>query len=210
MRKSQSQSASALGGAVPTNGADEFIEMQKPYRAEISIEGTTPILFHAWNVEAVEAQQSAKKGSKERKTDNVEPFVYRDESGEICIPGSYIRGALVGAAKFLQDPRSARKSACDLFKAAIIPITRLATLGTKQWDYIDRQRVTIQKNSVTRSRPAFHEGWKVKFVVQVNLPGYVPAKLLHEAVVGAGMFCGIGDFRPTYGQFRVTKFEVLH
>jgi len=31
---------------------------------------------------------------------------------------------------------------------------------------------------------------------------------MHELIQSAGMFCGLGDFRPTYGLFSVTKFGV--
>src|SRR5678815_2926104 len=119
-----------------------------PYRISVTIEGVAPILFHAWNVESVEFKGRAAKGSKEKKSDDVESYVYRDEKKEICIPGEYLRGSIVGAAKFQQDPRSPRKSAADLFKAAIVSLTPLASLGVKDWDYLDKRRVTIQRNAI--------------------------------------------------------------
>jgi hypothetical protein len=117
--------------------------------------------------------------------------------------------SLIGAAKFRQDPRSPRKSAMDLFKAAVVSVTQLASLGVKDWDYEDRRRVLIQRNAITRSRPAFRAGWKVKIQLQVNLPEYVSPSLLNEVIASAGKLIGIGDFRPTFGRFQVVGFNIL-
>lgn len=200
----------AIGGEVPTNGAENGIEMQMPYRAQVTIQGVCPILFHRWNCESVESKANAKKGSKEKKTDDVESYVYRNEDGEICIPGEYLRGAIIGAAKFQQDPRSPRKSAADLFKAAIVSLTDLASLGAKCSDYMDKRRVVIQRNAVTRCRPAMKEGWRAKFILMVNLPEYINGQLLNSTIQSAGKLIGLADFRPTYGRFVVTDFKVLN
>lgn len=183
--------------------------MQIPYRVGVTIEGVAPILFHAWNVESVESKGKAAKGSKEKKTDDTESYVYRNDKKEICIPGEYLRGAIIGSAKFKQDPRSPRKSAADLYKAAIVSLTPLASLGSKEWDYLDRRRVTIQRNAITRSRPAFKEGWKATFILMVNLPEYISPSTLNETITQAGKLIGLADFRPSFGRFVITEFEVL-
>lgn len=199
----------SIGGEAPTNGATEGIEMQMPYRVEVTIQGVAPILFHRWNCESVESKSKAKKGSAEKKTDDIESYVYRTEQGELAIPGEYLRGSLVGAAKFMQDPRSPRKSASDLFKAAIVSLTPLASLGVKTWDYLDKRRVVIQRNAITRSRPAMAEGWKATFVLMITLPEYIDQHMLNTMIQSAGRLIGLADFRPTYGRFNVINFKVL-
>jgi hypothetical protein len=207
--KTQVKDVTAIGGEVPTNGARAGIETQMPYRVLVEIEGTSAILFHRWNCESVESKSKAKKGSAEKKSDDVESYVYRNEKGEICLPGEYLRGAIIGAAKFQQDPRSPRKSAADLFKAAIVSLTPLSSLGAKNWDFMDQRRVVIQRNAITRNRPAMREGWKAKFILMVNLPEYINDSLLNSTIQAAGKLIGLGDFRPSYGRFNVTSFEVL-
>lgn len=199
----------AIGGESPSNGAQEGIEMQVPYRSEITIKGTAAVLFHRWNCESVESKANARKGSKEKKTDDVESYVYRNSKGELCIPGEYLRGAIVGAAKFQQDPRSPRKSAADLFKAGVISLTELASLGVKDWDFMDKRRVCIQRNSITRSRPAMAEGWTATFILLIGLPEYISPDLLNATVQSAGKLIGVGDFRPSFGRFLVTAFKIL-
>lgn len=199
-------------GELPTNDAAVEIAVECPYTAIMELEGTSPMLFHRWSDEAVEAKAKAAKNSAAKKTDNVESYVYRNEDGEICIPGTYLRGAIcgpAGAAKYRSDPRSSRKSALDLYKAGVIVLTDLASLGTANWDYLDRRRVTIQRSGITRVRPAFLAGWKTTFEVLVQTPEYIAPMDLHDVVSQAGRLVGLADFRPTYGRFRVTHFEVV-
>jgi len=198
----------AIGPEV-TNGAAVEIERSIPYRVEVTIRGEADLLFHRWNCEAVEAKAKAAKGSAAKKTDDVESYVYRNDEGELCLPGEYVRQAVIGAAKFRQDPRSPRKSAVDLVKAAVVSLTPLASLGVTEWDYEHRCRVQVQRNGVTRVRPAMRAGWQASFVFLVNLPEYVSQEMLLGLLTDAGRLIGIGDFRPTYGRFQVTAFAVL-
>lgn len=197
----------AVGGESPTNGAAETIGLTVPYTAVITIAGTADILFHRWNVEAVEEKSKAAKGSKAKKTDDIESYVYRNDEGELCLPGEYLRMAVIMASKFKQDPRSPRKSAFDLMKAALINLTPLASLGITEWDYEHKCRVTIQRNGITRVRPAVKAGWEATVQMMVTLPEYVSQHMLHELLSNAGRLIGVGDFRPTYGRFQVQHFK---
>lgn len=198
-----------IGGAVPSNGAKTSIEMEVPYVAEITIQGSADFLYHKWNVEQIAEQSAAKKGSAIRKTDDLETYVYRNSKGDLAIPGEYLKGAIIGASKFRQDPRSPRKSAMDIVKAAIVSLTPLASAGQKHWDYEDKRRVVIQRNAITRTRPALKAGWTVTFQMMCNLPEYISPSFLNDLVASAGKLIGIGDFRPSYGRFQVVKFELI-
>src|SRR3990167_9841325 len=87
--KMGSKKAKATEIGPVTNGGKESIENGIPYQARIRIEGTADILFHRWNCEAVEEKATAAKGSKSKKEDNIESYLYRDEDGNICLPGEY-------------------------------------------------------------------------------------------------------------------------
>jgi hypothetical protein len=145
--------------------------------------------------------------------------VYRNGDGIICLPGEYLRGSLIdpknGAAKYMQDPRSPRKSALDLFRAGVLsltdlaPITRADGRPAATWDYTDRRRVTVQRAGITRERPAFHAGWSAEIMLMVTTAQYIDSILLRQTLVQAGRLVGVGDFRPSYGRFSVTRFDVL-
>lgn len=192
-----------------TNGAEDTIATSRPYRFGVRIVGEADLLFHRWNCEAVSAKATAAKGSKAKKTDNIESYIYRDGEDRICLPGEYLRQSLIAASKFRQDPRSPRKSAQDLVKAGLISLTPLASLGTKKWDYEHAARVQVQRNGITRIRPAMRAGWTAAFIFCVNLPEYLGEEMIRGLLVDAGRLCGVGDFRPTYGRFSVTGFEML-
>jgi len=191
-----------------SNDAEFVIAQGQPYAATAEVIGTSPFLFHRWSVEGVEAKSKAAKGSKAKKSDDLESYVYRGSQNLLSIPTEYFRMALINAAKFRQDPRSPRKSAMDLFKAGIAGIEELCSLGTENWDYVDMRRVMVQRNGITRHRPAMALGWKTQVLLQVMLPEYIPAEMLNEVLQSAGRLIGVGDFRPTYGRFQVTNFSV--
>jgi hypothetical protein len=197
----------AIGPEI-TNGGKVAIESGVPYGVEVRIVGAADLIFHRWNVEGVEAKGKAAKGSKAKKTDDIESYVYRDDAGDICLPGEYLRQSIINAAKYRQDPRSPRKSAMDLFKAGIVSLTPLASLGVTVWDYEHKCRVTVQRNGITRVRPALKTGWQADLLLMVNLPEYIPPDGLLDVIVNAGRLVGVGDSRPTYGRFQVVRFEL--
>lgn len=208
----------ALGGDV-SNAGEHTIELEAPYRVAVTVTGDSPLLFHRWQNESVEAKAKAAKGSAAKKSDDVESYVWRNLDGIICLPGEYLRGTLIdpknGAAKYQQDPRSPRKSALDLFRAGVLSLTDLAPITRADgsladaWDYIDRRRVTVQRAGITRSRPAFATGWSATALLMVTTPHYLDPSLLRTTLSTAGRLTGVGDFRPSFGRFSVTNFEVL-
>lgn len=198
----------SLGGDAPSNGAQPTIELSQPYVASVTIKGVADLLFHRWNCEAVAAKGAAAKGSKSKKVDDVESYVYRNDDNEICLPGEYLRQSIIHAAKYRQDPRSPRKSAMDLYKAGVLSLTVLSSLGKTTWDYLHQCRVTIQRNGITRSRPAIKAGWEAEFQLMVNLPEYIRPDDLSDVLTNAGRLVGLADFRPTYGRFSISRFAL--
>jgi hypothetical protein len=195
-----------------SNDAKTMIDSTIPYVATVRIEGTCPILFHRWSNASVAEKSAAAKGSKAKKTDDVDSYVYRCPDNTIGIPGVYLVGCMTdpknGAAKYQQDPRSPRKSALDLFRASVVPLTDVASLGSETWDYLDERRVTVQRNGITRVRPAFHAGWQAEFDISVLTPEYISPSLLLETLTLGGRLVGIADFRPTFGRFQITRFDI--
>jgi hypothetical protein len=191
----------------PTNGADEIIGYSEPYQVHVAIEGVADLLLHRWNVESVNEKSKAAKNSSAKKSDNIESYVYRNDLGEICLPGEYLRMSIVNAAKFRQDPRSPRKSAMDLYKAGVICTTMLASLGVKEWHYLDTRRAVVQRQGINRTRLAMRVGWKAEYDFIINVPEYISRNDFRSVLEVAGRLIGVGDFRPTYGRFGISSFE---
>ena len=96
----------------------------------------------------------------------------------------------------------------DLYRAGVLSLTTLASLGKKKWDYEDSRRAVIGRVAITRTRPAIKEGWEAEFRLLINLPEYIRAADFQEVLVNAGKLVGLGDFRPSYGRFYVVSFKV--
>jgi hypothetical protein len=133
-----------------------------PYTVEVVIVGTENILFHRYDPEAVEAKSGAKKGSAEKKTDNIESYVARGEDNDIVMPRENFKAAICAAAKSTQDPRSPRKSAKDLYKMGV-KIVADASFGKKTWDFLDKRGVSVNMSRVTRTRPGILRGGSSRF-----------------------------------------------
>lgn len=211
--------ATEVIGPLPTNDAAALLAFQLPYSVEFTIQGVCPIIFHRWSNESVAEKSAAKKGSAAKKSDDVESYVYRDDAGFICIPGTYVHASISskkeGAGRYFQDPRSPRKSAADLYKAAAIPTTLLAPIldangkKTRKWDALDERRMVVGQAAITRQRPCFNAGWQAKFTFDITLPEYVNDQDFLAVLALAGRAVGIADSRPTYGRFQVVNFKVL-
>lgn len=191
----------------PTNGAAAAIAVSEPYVVIVKIEGVADFLYHRWNAEAVEAKAAASKNSAAKKQDDVESYLYRTDGGDLAIPGEYLRQSIIHAAKFKQDPRSPRKSAMDLYRAGVVALTQLASVGKGTFDYLDKRRVVVQRSGINRVRPALRVGWTATFELMVTAPEYISRQDLNEVIGTAGRLVGVGDFRPSYGRFTVARFE---
>ena len=193
-----------------TNAAENDIVLGEAYVAVICVVGVAPLLFHAWNIESIAGKAASAKGSKAKKSDNVESYVYRTPEGFLGVPGMNLAASLAVAAKSRQDPRSPRKSLRDLAVASIIPLDVVAPFEplTENWDFDDARRVTVQRAGITRIRPAMREGWTLRFRMLINGAEYFQLPVLSDLVTSAGKFVGLCDFRPTYGRFQLTSIAV--
>jgi len=182
---------------------------EQEYAIQVEVIGTSPLLMHRYDTVSVKAKGAAAKNSETKKTDDIESYVYRDPSNkQIGIPGRNFLSCLREAARSIPDPRSPRKSARDLVATGLRVEPFMAPLGKTTWDYIDEQRVVIMRSAVSRSRPAFKEGWKVSFRVLVLAPEYITETWLHELIQRAGRFQGLLDARNIgYGLFRVASVK---
>lgn len=200
-----------------SNDADAAIDVTRPYTATVTIMGVAALLCHRWSDDSVAAKARAAKGSIAKKTDDIDSYVYRTPEGMVGLSGTQLFGSIAGpagAAKYRQDPRSPRKSALDLFRAAVVILDDVAPLkrdGVEcaTWEYLDSRRVTVQRQGITRVRPAFMPGWTAEFHLLCNLPQYVNPMMLNEVLIDAGRLVGVGDFRPTFGRFTLVNYSVL-
>ncbi len=125
-----------------------------------------------------------------------------------CIPGMAIDAMLQGAASIYKLGKK--------FAAAVMTDSESYLLehdGPKDVDALsndprfrDRRRVKIDRVAVWRTRPKFDK-WAVEFSVCLINDAGVTEDNLRQALEDAGRRIGLGDYRPKFGHFVVTKFE---
>lgn len=200
------------------NEAAWVVESDEPYMLDVTIQGTAKILFSAWHpdiqAEIKEGRKGGTRGGAPRNADPgkmLEAAVYRTEDGMIGLPGVNLHRAIQNAAKNRKDPRSPRKSAFELYKVAVIPLTEMMSFGVTDWAFVDSRRTVNQftRGAQNTERPGLREGWTCASRWQILLPGYITPKDFYGVLSDAGLFSALGAFRPTFGRFQIVNFNVV-
>lgn len=156
----------------------------------------------------------------------------------LCGATDWIHRAMVEAGKRFSDPSSSggRKSAKELVEAGVevigetgdIDVTpfwvapRVGSTTSKEkykkastWDCLDKRRVTVGTAAVPRVRPMMMPGWRLKYVITVTEPSFIPVTgentkgpSLRSLIEAAGARQGLGDYRPKFGKFCIVEWEV--
>ena len=184
---------------------------------KIKITGIRPIILHngllADPTNPIVLQQKAITAKKAKKTDadnlelaRLEWFggLYLSESGRICIPCDNIErciqqggqkqriGKDVQAGVFVQEPE--------------IEIDHPDIAGKKPEKlygdprFTIRKGVKIQTSRIIRIRPMIPTGWKLTFTLEFD-DTLINARNLEQAILDAGTYVGLGDWRPKFGRF---------
>lgn len=196
---------------VDTNPYSNGLESVAPAQTimDVSIQGVARMLFHRYDCGVVEAKGGAAKGSKTKKTDDIDGYVYRDEAGNLCVPADVVQSSIIISGKSFQDPRSPRKSAMDLMKAGILVLPDMIPLKKpdgkvyRNWDFTDTRRVKIQQAAISRTRPGVEAGWTADFQIVILLPELISPEFLRTVLANAGAVCGLCDYRPRFGRFQI-------
>ena len=176
------------------------------YDVEVTVEGTAPLL-----------QRRHAAPADTLKEIDLSSSLYRTREGLIGQPTDHFMGCLLKAANDL-DPVNQKKNNRALIKEfvfiedEVIPhlIQEFEEDGryvniTMQ-DHSENGKTAISKRKVWRKRPKLNK-WKLAFILRV-LSDEVSSVFLEEALNRAGVAYGIGDNRPKFGRFKVTRFKV--
>ena len=169
----------------------------------ITLEGISPLLMHAFPLVQVEALE------KKSPTEQAELAAYRDpDTNGLYIPGINVQRALVSAAAY-----SKGKGRASLQKqaAACLSISpeRLSLNGAGYT--VDSRPVVVPatKGRVMRHRPRF-EHWTIEFALDYD-DALIKESELRRIVDDMGSRVGLLDFRPErkgpFGRCMVTRWE---
>lgn len=190
------------------------------YSINVSIEGIAPLMQHRYPLPDF---NDLSKGGKKKtgETDYSQEwreYIYATPEGDIYQPATHLDGAMTKAAAGYKIQGARGKTYKDLFKGNVFASPDAILHGVKVPEsldadadkplYLDVRPVVVQRARVVRIRPCFKAGWQLDFEITV-LDDQVPANVVNEVLTLAGRTVGIGDFRPRFGRFMITKFEVV-
>lgn len=148
----------------------------------------------------------------QRDPDNEEAYkkeaelsLYRNEQGKIVIPSIHVEGALIKGGTQVRMAGKGKKTYKDTMKAFVEVSETEIPIDNQDYE-LDRRWVVVQRNRILRTRPIISKGTKAIFILNV-FDDALSLDILKEILTYAGMYVGIGDYRPKFGLFQVNKFE---
>lgn len=174
---------------------------------EVQIKGVCPLLQNRFCTEKEGENKSKAKKKTYVPEDEAEKALYRNEEGFIYEPSEHVLGALIRAAANFKF--EGKKTFRDVIKSCVLVLPDAILLNggkTKTWDEIDTRAVVIQRARVVKWRPKFNN-WNLSFQLQILDEDVLDSKTLREILDNAGSRYAIGDYRPRFGRFQVTKWD---
>lgn len=172
-----------------------------------TIKGIAPLLQHKMSIQ-VESQLASvtKKSSGQAKGDNPEDSLYTID-GKICQPTEHIVQAIIKQLSNYKIQGKGKKTYKELGKGSVSITPEFAIHKNQTW-VPDVRTVVIPatKGRAVRIRPKL-EQWELDFTIEL-FNDDMPVEVIKSALDDAGRESGIGDYRPRFGRFIVTKFEV--
>jgi len=171
---------------------------------EVEIQGSTPLLVNRFVCEQLD--QTKRKIVTGKQT-SVEDKLYMVD-GKPYIPCEYLERAMIDAGK---DFKGKGRSTLSKIMGAMVSILPDALIiSPSKWVIDVRSAVNpTTKGRMMVQRPKF-VAWRLKFELVIETDD-IPTERIKEILDFAGMYVGIGDYRPVkkgkFGKFMVTSFK---
>lgn len=175
-------------------------------KINVEIKGVSPLLMHSPN--GLKKSDATSRGAATYDPEiEAKKALYLNQAGTICIPSSAVLGTIREGSKDRKVPGKGKKSYKQYIMSGITINPEMIPLDHKGDYEIDSRPVVIQRARIMRSRPRFDE-WGIKFQIEILDDVYIKPPVLQEILGDAGRYNGLLDFRPQFGRFEVTKFEI--
>lgn len=169
----------------------------------VTIRGTRPLLQNRYPL--VVNKKAARRGTGYDPEVEAKAGLHTNGGGIVCEPSSHIEGCVVDAARDFKVPGKGRRTYQSYVRAGVVVLPEMIPVKPQEYT-VDLRSVVIQRARVPKARPRF-DAWELDFTAQVTDPEIIEGATLRAILESAGRFTGIGDYRPKFGLFTVTKFE---
>lgn len=188
--------------------------------AQITIEGTRPLLWHAFTSDAIPVGKRERTGVAGNDPAEWRRTVLATSDGQLYIKHTYVFGCLRDGARFTSYKRGTLQPllvSTLLVLDRIILIEGLLLLEAPPTD--EEQRVYLDISSVknpatkarnVRYRLAAAPGWRATFHISWDKT-VVSREQMQAIAIDSGRLVGIGDGRTIgHGRFTVANFEITN
>lgn len=181
------------------------------FTIQATLEGVAPILFNRWTENAEKSIRTGVTGGKVSETARAAEAlekVYRNDAGELIVPGWNVKRCLLDGCKRagIKEGRSSMVP----FLFATVFVQGDPSFGVTEPDYIDEKsgrRPPRTGGAALIQRPALKTGWRLPIVLNVVDDRRNP-DAIRRSLEEAGVMVGLCDFRPEYGRFVVREWNV--
>lgn len=172
-------------------------------KIDVSVKGTAPLLMNRFDEDSHPENESRKKKKVYKDEEEAQAKLYTDKEGHVVQPAIHFESAMIrSAAAFKFEGKKTYK---DAFKGGIFVRPDLIIHKNQKWE-IDRKPVIVQRARIMRARPRFDD-WELDFSIDV-IDDRIADHVVKEVLEYAGLYVGVGDMRPRFGRFEITKFNV--
>jgi len=174
---------------------------------KVSIKGITPLLMHRFPNDGADEPSKKRTGVPNWKQE-AELALYKNPDGTIYEPAEHLEKSIQNAAKSFKIAGK-RGATYGKLVGATLEVYPDAIPHKIQTYEIDSRSVVVQRARIIRYRPRF-DSWELEFTIRL-LDDQLPVSVIKEVLDQAGLYVGIGDYRPQrggkFGKFMVTKFK---
>lgn len=173
---------------------------------EVHIKGIAPLLFNRFPDEENLDGKSKRSSGNPSKDEQVKKSLYFTEKGKIYQPAAHIVGSMVKAA--VNFKLTGRKTYKEVVQGGVF--VEPEEIVHENQNYVTDWRSVVIKATrgrVMKGRGRLEE-WQLKFQITCIDPRATD-KDIQEILEYAGMYVGIGDYRPRYGRFEVLSFKKI-
>ncbi|KKN67889.1 hypothetical protein LCGC14_0456760 [marine sediment metagenome] len=194
-------------------------------KAEVSVRGTRPFLWHAFTEEALSTSRKVKGGVAGNDPDEWKKTVLATDKGLLFIKPSYIFGSLKNGATFIKVGRG---TITKKVAATLIVLDDIIYMKTENDDHLflpseeelDRDATKSVYLDVTSVVNPNTKGRNIRYRVAAKYPWFATFNIQWDATVvseiqmketceAAGVFSGLGDGRGVgNGRYEIDSFEV--
>lgn len=177
-------------------------------KVNVTIEGTTPILFNRFRDTAIEGKSKKRTGALAES--DIEDKLYKDEKGKVQLPSVYLKNCLVEAGKNFKIQGGGKKTYSKIVAATVEIQPFMIEMDNGEMETFRISAVNpMTKGRMMTERPKFTK-WSATFEIVLNDPA-VPVSVINEILEHAGKYVGVGDWRPEkkgmFGKFMITSFK---